>query len=197
MEKILIISLFTLLSLLPVQAQKRVGDFIESTSYNEDKTSYNEDKRGAVRELQYVPEYDVVVCKNGNNRYTRALYGGTSSYRLETSDRPVFALFLNSRNCRNVSFRVSYKGHTVALDSTTHCEARYARGQRWYRLEDKSWGGASLLLDVCCLVDADRAAWHFYTVGFQELPEIEAVVTGVRESEGSMGAEGICPSDVG
>ena len=61
MEKILIVSLFTLLSLLPVQAQKRVGDFIESTSYNEDK-------RGAVRELQYVPEYDVVVCKNGNNR---------------------------------------------------------------------------------------------------------------------------------
>ena len=50
MEKILIVSLFTLLSLLPVQAQKRVGDFIESTSYNEDK-------RGAVRELQYVPEY--------------------------------------------------------------------------------------------------------------------------------------------
>ena len=91
MEKILIVSLFTLLSLLPVQAQKRVGDFIESTSYNEDK-------RGAVRELQYVPEYDVVVCKNGNNRYTRALYGGTSSYRLETSDRPVFALYKKNNN---------------------------------------------------------------------------------------------------
>lgn len=133
MIKILFISLFTLLGLLPIQAQKRVGDFIESTSYNDDK-------RGTVRELQYVPEYDVVVCKNGNNRYTRALYGGTSAYRLETSDRPVFALFQDSRNCRNVSFRITYKGHTLALDSTTRCEARYARGQRWYRLEDKELG---------------------------------------------------------
>ena len=186
MIKILFISLFTLLGLLPLQAQKRVGDFIESTSYNDDK-------RGTVRELQYVPEYDVVVCKNGNNRYTRALYGGTSAYRLETSDRPVFALFQDSRNCRNVSFRITYKGHTLALDSTTRCEARYARGQRWYRLEDKSWGGASLLLDVCCLVDADRAAWHFYTVGFHEMPELEAVVTGVREKRlhrnGDIGAD--------
>ena len=62
MARILFIFLFALLSLLPLQAQKRVGDFIESTSYNEDK-------RGMVRELQYVPEYDVVVCKNGSNRY--------------------------------------------------------------------------------------------------------------------------------
>lgn len=81
MIKILFISLFTLLGLLPIQAQKRVGDFIESTSYNDDK-------RGTVRELQYVPEYDVVVCKNGNNRYTRALYGGTSAYRLKPATVP-------------------------------------------------------------------------------------------------------------
>ena len=149
-----------------------------------DNTNGNTDAhadRMAAREIQYMPHYDVVVCMNGNNRYTRALYGGTSAYRLETSDRPVFALFQDSRNCRNISFKLTYKGHTVALDSTTACEARYARGQRWYRIEDRHWGGASLLLDVCCLVDVDRAAWHFWTMGFTEMPQIEAIVTGVRE----------------
>ena len=151
------------------------------TAYAEDNKGNSDKGHLAAREMQYVPHYDVVVCQNGNNRYTRALYGATSAYRLETSDRPVFALFQDSRNCRNISFKVTYKGHTVALDSTTACEARYARGQRWYRIEDRSWGGASLLLDVCCLADADRAAWHFWTVGFTQMPQIDAIVTGVRE----------------
>ena len=151
------------------------------TAHAEDNKGNSDKGHLAAREMQYVPHYDVVVCQNGNNRFTRALYGATSAYRLETSDRPVFALFQDSRNCRNISFKVTYKGHTVALDSTTACEARYARGQRWYRIEDRSWGGASLLLDVCCLADADRAAWHFWTVGFTQMPQIDAIVTGVRE----------------
>ena len=69
----------------------------------------NTDNGSTAREMQYMPHYDVVVCQNGNNRYTRALYGATSAYRLETSDRPVFALFQDSRNCRNISFKVTYK----------------------------------------------------------------------------------------
>ena len=53
---------------LPAQTKqaKKIGDFIESTSYNEHK-------RGAERTLQYYPEGDDFVCINGKNRFTRAL----------------------------------------------------------------------------------------------------------------------------
>ena len=67
-----------------LMAQQRVGDFIESRSNNEDQ-------RGAERYLQYYPEHGQFVCVNGKNRYTRALYGGYTDYRVETSDVPIFA----------------------------------------------------------------------------------------------------------
>ena len=40
------------------------------------------------RTLQYHPDGRDIVCVNGENRYTRALYGGYSDFRVETSDRP-------------------------------------------------------------------------------------------------------------
>ena len=54
---------------------KKAGDLIESTSYNDHK-------RGAPRMLQYLPSGEEFVCVNGKNRYTRALYGGHTAWRL-------------------------------------------------------------------------------------------------------------------
>lgn len=45
------------------------------------------------RQMQYWPEGRSIVCVNGNNRYTRALYGSHTLFRLETSDRPLFATY--------------------------------------------------------------------------------------------------------
>ena len=59
-------------------AVKRIGDFIESTSYNDHK-------RGAARSLQYRPEGDDFVCVNGKNRYSRALYGSSSAFRKQVT----------------------------------------------------------------------------------------------------------------
>lgn len=61
---------------------------LEGRDYTE-SISYNDAQRGAVRRLQYYPEGEDFVCVNGKNRYTRALYGSHTAYRLETSDRPV------------------------------------------------------------------------------------------------------------
>lgn len=41
------------------------------------------------RTAHYMPEGNAFVCVNGSSRYTRALYGSTAEWRLETSDRPV------------------------------------------------------------------------------------------------------------
>ncbi len=37
------------------------------------------------RTLQYHPDGRDIVCVNGENRYTRALYGGYSDFRVEPS----------------------------------------------------------------------------------------------------------------
>ena len=53
---------------------------------------------------QYRPEGRAFVCVNGQHRFTRALYGSPTEWRVETSDRPVFALY-KKKDYRNVQFR--------------------------------------------------------------------------------------------
>ena len=49
---------------------------------------------GTDRKLNYFPDGDAFVCVNGSHLYSRALYGSNNSeWRLETSDRPVFATY--------------------------------------------------------------------------------------------------------
>lgn len=121
---------------VPLNAQreaKQIGDFKESISLNEHL-------RGTKRTLQYRPDGDEFVCVNGKNRYTRALYGSHSPFRVETSDRPVFAFYNNGRG-GNISFKVILRdGTELALDCTGHCESRYSAGKRTYYLTDPSWG---------------------------------------------------------
>jgi hypothetical protein len=66
----------------------------------------------------YRPSGQAFVCSNGQNRYTRALYGSHTEWRVETSDRPVFAIFKKG-NHRNIRLRIN----GLALDSTTQCDA--------------------------------------------------------------------------
>ena len=92
---------------MPLNAQreaKQIGDFKESISLNEHL-------RGTKRTLQYRPDGDEFVCVNGKNRYTRALYGSHSPFRVETSDRPVFAFYNNGRG-GNISFKVILRDGT-------------------------------------------------------------------------------------
>ena len=182
----LIGTLLLALSLNCNAQKKRMGDYTESVSYNDDK-------RGTERWLQYVPKDDAFVCVNGKNRFSRALYGGYTQYRLETSDRPAFALFLNSRNCRNVQFLATYKGKEISLDSTSFCEARYTKGMRTYTVRDTHWGNAELLVDATCLYDADAAVWRFTTRGFDSDLTLRAVVKGIAvqrlSRNGDLGAD--------
>ena len=160
MNKLLtILTLLTAVMAVFAQTQK-VGDFIESTSYNLDKI-------GVERCQQYFPEDGGFVCestleeflqgKKGANRFTRALYGGHTDYRIETSDRPVFAVVKKNYH-RNLRFRVN----GVALDSTDYCKATYINGMRTYSLRDHRWGAeAELVLKVVALPDREGAVWQF------------------------------------
>lgn len=128
-------------------------DYIESTSYNEAQ-------RGAPRSMQYYPTSDGFTCVNGNNRFTRPLYGSHTTYRLETSDRPVFAAYQKPKS-HNISFRLTYDNHETALDSTDYCRSSYSGGKRLYTLTDQQWDKGNLEVTALALFDREGAIWYF------------------------------------
>ncbi len=168
-----------------LSAQKTVGDFIESFSYNNEK-------RDGERTLNYYPEGNDFVCVNGNQRFTRALYGGYTEYRVETSDRPIFAIYKKGHH-RNIRFRAIYDGKELQLDQTDFCEARYSDGSRRYVVKDKSWGGATLQVNVVALVDTEGAIWQFKAEGFDKPLTMKALVCEIANTKlrrmGDIGAD--------
>ncbi len=174
-----------LLLCAPSMAQKTVGDFIESRSYNEAR-------RGAERVLRYQPDGNDFVCVNGINRYSRALYGGYTDYRIETSDRPIFAIY-KKRDYRNIRFRAVYEGRELQLDSTNYCEARYSDGTRRYVLADKSWGAGRLYVEVVALTDEEGAIWKFRADNFKSPLSVKALVCNIANPKlhrnGDIGAD--------
>ena len=148
MRKLILLCAVLLGSLSYAQKQK-IGDFIESTSYNLDKI-------GVERHQQYFPENGGFVCENGENRFTRALYGSYTDWRLETSDRPVFAVVKKGHH-RNIRFVVN----DVPLDSTDYCRAEYKDGLRRYLLRDRRWQGAELMIETVAMPDSEKALWRF------------------------------------
>ena len=138
---------------------------------------------------QYVPEDGGFVCVNGTNRFTRALYGGWTDWRLETSDRPVFAVVKKNHH-RNIRFWVN----GVALDSTDYCRATYVNGMRIYSLRDRRWGGqAELMLQVVACPDREGAVWLFDDRRFEHPARFEARVCAIAQPKlyrnGDIGVE--------
>ena len=107
----------------------------------------------------YRPHRSNFVCENGENRYTRALYGSHTDWRLETSDRPVFAVVKKGHH-RNIRFVFEKDGVSYPLDSTDYCRATYANGRREYLLKDQRWGEGVLRIEVLALSDREAAVWR-------------------------------------
>ena len=146
----------------------------------------------APRAMNYHPDQGQIVCVNGNNRYTRALYGANTRQRLETSDRPVFASY-DRDNSLNITFLIETDGRLQPLDSTSFCEARYEGGMRSYTLGDKLWQGGQVSLTAMATFSQEGAIWKFRTDGFPTPPALHAVVKKLKKPkmtrEGDYGLE--------
>ena len=141
------------------------------------------------RKYQYRPEGREIVCLNGENRYTRALYGTHGPFRLETSDRPVFATFKKGE-CRNLRLYAIIGKERIPLDSAYFdCEARYLGGRRTYFLTH-----GNLRIDIYAMasfIHDEDAVWRFITSevrnGRAKTPSgkihFEAVLTNSRSSK--------------
>lgn len=170
-----------------VFAQKqKIGDFIESRSYNLDK-------RGVERRQQYFPEDGAFVCINGDNRYTRALYGSHTDWRLETSDRPVFAVVKKGHH-RNIRLELDYRGHCYKLDQLP-CKAYYGGrmpGARYYTIYDSQLGD-SLQVAAVARHDREGAILSLSSPSLGDSARVRAIVCPIVEPKlhrnGDIGAD--------
>ena len=132
---------------------------------------------GVVRQASYYPEGNAFVCVNGNHRYTRALYGSMAEWRVETSDRPIFATYKKNQT-GNIRFRISYAGLVMWLDEAEYCKASYEAGRRDYLLKDRRWGKGELDISVLAFSDAEGAIWRFAAHGFDNRKmKVEAILS--------------------
>lgn len=129
------------------------------------------------RTAHYMPEGNAFVCVNGSSRYTRALYGSTAEWRLETSDRPVFATYKKNQT-GNIRFRILDGEQMMWLDEAEYCKASYEAGRRNYLLKDRRWGKGELDISVLAFPDTEGAVWRFTVRGFDNRKlKVEAVLS--------------------
>ena len=143
------------------------------------------------RTLQYEPGAGGdFVCFNGNNRYTRALYGSHTDWRLETSDRPIFAIVKKGYH-RNIRFVVEIDGQDYPLEEITPCIARYYQGMRTYQLN--GWSGVQLDIKVIAMPDSESAIWQFSSLQLKGRGKIKALVSEIAQPKlyrnGDIGAD--------
>lgn len=117
------------------------------------------------RQLQYRPFEKGFVRENGNNRYTRALYGSHANWRLETSDRPLFATY-DKKQSWNIQLYLQVGNQAYPLDSTTYCRSFYGNCRRSYIVRDEHWNGGELHVMALAEHEGDNALWRFETKGF-------------------------------
>lgn len=131
------------------------------------------------RQLNYTPaDGGYIMSHNGDNRYTRALYGGHSVFRIETSDRPIFAAY-HKRDNRNINFSVTAGGSTIRLDSVADCTSYYRGGERRYVLCDPSWGKGSLTVTATATFDKEGAVWKIES---HDMPAGSVLTAGCCET---------------
>lgn len=154
--------------------------------------SQNERKKGIKRTIQYHPDGSDFVCVNGKNRYTRALYGSITDFRIETSDRPVFAAY-KPNDSKHIRFRLQCGNQSVALDSLKFCEARYTAGRRTYHLTDPIMGKGELNISVLAFPDKEGGIWKFSMKSMPGNMLLYAYISEIRNDKlhrnGDMGAD--------
>jgi hypothetical protein len=106
------------------------------------------------RELRYRPDGEDFVITNGNRLFTRALYGTNTAFRVETGDRPEFALYMPGMG-GNFKLGLESNGNSKWLTEANKITARYRAGSRLYTIEDPMLGNGKLTLVIQAMADAD------------------------------------------
>lgn len=142
--------------------------------------------RAEVRKMQYYLDNGEIVCINGKNKYTRALYGTHTEWRLETSDRPIFATY-KKNECRNIRLFLITDGKVLPLDSTSYCEARYTGGRRSYIVSN----GSSWRIRIQCIASStdEGAVWSFSCEGLPKSATLRMQLSNTKSNKFMRGGD--------
>ena len=123
---------------------------------------------------EYRPEGRAFVVENGDARFTRALYGGPSAFRLETSDRPEFGLWMPGMG-GNVTFSVTVDKQKLPLLEAADIVCRYTEAARVYVISDPLFRGGTITLTARASDEYEGALWK---VDYDKMPASTRI--GVR-----------------
>ncbi|WP_324677474.1 DUF4450 domain-containing protein [Hymenobacter sp. GOD-10R] len=146
------------------------------------------------RTLRYHPDGQDFVIVNGSKRFTRALYGTNTAFRVEAGDLPEFALYLPGMG-GNLKFGLlGDNGQSKWLIKADKITARYRPGGMFYDIEDPLLGAGSLHVEVLAMADAEglvvKARFDKVPVGQVRLLWAYGGATGKKFSrDGDIGAD--------
>jgi hypothetical protein len=106
------------------------------------------------RTLRCRPDGTDFVITNGTHRFTRALYGTNTAFRVEAGDLPEFALYLPGMG-GNLKFGLLADEQSKWLIKAETITARYRPGAMLYDISDPLLGAGKLHLEVLALADAE------------------------------------------
>lgn len=110
---------------------------------------------GQERQLRYKPEGEYFVGKNGDKRFTRAIYGTNTGFRFETSDYPEIGLYM-PRLGGSIYMALQTADTTVWMKDLSSIESRFRSGERRYIIQDKQYlQKGTIVIDMLALSDAD------------------------------------------
>ena len=106
------------------------------------------------RTLRYHPEGNDIVITNGDRRFTRALYGTNTAFRVEAGDLPEFAMYMPGMG-GNIKFGLVNGDSSKWLIKADKITARYRAGSMLYEIEDALLGKRKMYLTVLAMADAE------------------------------------------
>ncbi|WP_232538780.1 DUF4450 domain-containing protein [Chitinophaga tropicalis] len=144
------------------------------------------------RMLRYHPEDRDFVITNGNRRFTRALYGTNTAFRVETGDLPEFALYMPGMG-GNLRTGIIKGNNGKWLTAAGNITARYRPGMMIYTIKDSLLGSGQLQLTVMAMAQQEGMIIRAYATGFKEKATLVCVfggATGKKFSrDGDMGPD--------
>jgi hypothetical protein len=94
------------------------------------------------------------LIENGDRRFTRALYGRNTAFRVEAGDLPEFAMYMPGMG-GNLHFGLMNASQHKWLISAQKIKAIYRAGSMIYEIEDKLLGKGKLFVSVLALSSAE------------------------------------------
>jgi len=106
------------------------------------------------RTVRYHPEGTDFVIENGDRRFTRALYGTNTAFRVEAGDLPEFAMYMPGMG-GNLRFGLINASQHKWLITAQKIKAIYRAGSMIYEIEDELLGKGKLFITVLALSNAE------------------------------------------